>query len=511
MDRLLRGAWLAARERHRFPGLSAPGLGELSPGEVMSAASGATTLSNSFFGDRENASALIGPALDHALAHHTLCPYDAAGFAMLAHHAEEVLGHGRAALRVADLFVDAVADHYLFFRLGSPVHLIYRQSPGCRLFRALLSGYQRSFGEEFGVEDLGELSLRLSRLPYLERDRWPVTIRRFSRLMGPLVMDSLGEDFQPPLGRHRASSWHEAEVSRSLARLARCAEGPGAFRSRAKGLAAGTGGQSRGAIGAQDGTAKDGDHLYYMKLAAGYNLAVRPGLFPGTEEPYPAALAKWEAGSSCLDVDPWKSLGKLIPGLSQMWRHSNARLVGPRVRVPDLFIMLDSSGSMPDPAETRSWAVLACGLAADAYLKNNARVAVYNFSNAKGLSREILDLTRNRTEVFCALCRYFGGGTTVNLDEIRDILDRKESIDVFLMTDMEILNLGGLIRLFADGGARVCAVHLGLRKGAETFKAMTRSMDHITVFGVEGHRDLPNIVLGQARRFIGDSLALRGD
>ncbi len=96
----------------------------------------------------------------------------------------------------------------------------------------------------------------------------------------------------------------------------------------------------------------------------------------------------------------------------------------------------------------------------------------------------------------------------------RDLLDIYRLIDCnlyFSRPDMEILNLSGLTRLFAGRPIRVCAVHLGLRKGAETFRSMTRGLGHITVFRVDGDEDLPKIVLGQAKRFLSESLALWGD
>ena len=73
---------------------------------------------------------------------------------------------------------------------------------------------------------------------------------------------------------------------------------------------------SRGRVGPQ----VDAEALYYMQLAQSYHLPVRgvPMERSGVLEPY--SHAPWEASQPVHDIDIWTSFGKLLPGLSQIWK-----------------------------------------------------------------------------------------------------------------------------------------------------------------------------------------------
>jgi hypothetical protein len=128
-------------------------------------------------------------------------------------------------------------------------------------------------------------------------------------------------------------------------------------------------------------------------------------------------------------------------------------------------------------------------------------VAVYNFSDAPAGGREYLPFTRSRPLIYKVLCRYFGGGTALNLDEITTVVQENET-DIFLITDMQITNLDQTISRFSRVRNRVTAVHVGKKSGALRFIKASVKNQNISVFGVNGAEDIPRIVLGSVRAYL---------
>jgi hypothetical protein len=211
---------------------------------------------------------------------------------------------------------------------------------------------------------------------------------------------------------------------------------------------------------------------------------------------YPFSHSPWEVGKPFLDIDPWTSLGKIMPGLTQTWERREGDIFGNEEGTPNCIIMIDSSGSMVNPKEYLSQAVLGAACAADAYLRNDAMVAVYNFSDANAGQREILPYTRQRTSIYQNLCHYFGGGTRLDMEDI-DILQDPSIPDIFIITDMKITNLTDFIHYLNGLENRVTAVHIGKSDQAERFKQSMKALKNINIFFVRGNEDIPKIVLGQ--------------
>jgi len=164
-------------------------------------------------------------------------------------------------------------------------------------------------------------------------------------------------------------------------------------------------------------------------------------------------------------------------------------------------VIIDSSGSMVDPRTHLSYAVLGGGCAADTYLRHDAEVAVYNFSDALAGGREYLPFARSRSLIYKVLCRYFGGGTALDLDEVTGVAEASEA-DIFLITDMQITNLDQTISRFSCLPNRVTAVHVGKKSGALRFIKASVKNQNISVFGVNSSNDIPRIVLGSVRNYL---------
>ena len=163
-------------------------------------------------------------------------------------------------------------------------------------------------------------------------------------------------------------------------------------------------------------------------------------------------------------------------------------------------LIIDSSQSMTNPRQELSYAVLGAGCACDAYLRHEARVAVYNFSDADAGGRKILPFSDNRRDIYRGLCHYFGGGTRLGVAHI-EALQNDDVPDIFLITDMQITNLKRLIEYFNVCENRVTAVHIGDNKHVHTFRRSMDAMRNVEVFAVENRRDIPRIVLGRIKDY----------
>ena len=156
---------------------------------------------------------------------------------------------------------------------------------------------------------------------------------------------------------------------------------------------------------------------------------------------------------------------------------------------------------MTNPKQELSYAVLGAACACDAYLRNEARVAVYNFSDAEAGGRRILNYSDNRKQIYRTLCHYFGGGTRL-LVEHMNALQTEKVPDIFLITDMQITNLEILIQYFNDCENRVTAVHIGDNKQVHEFRNSMALRKNVGIYAVQRKEDIPRIVLGRIREYL---------
>ena len=252
-------------------------------------------------------------------------------------------------------------------------------------------------------------------------------------------------------------------------------------------------------MGLGAGQSFDADILYYMKLAENFALPIIKKPMEKSGALYPHHHAPWEVGSPYQDVDPWTSFGKIMPGITQRWQRLEGEMYGREEGIPDCMVVIDSSASMTNPKQHRSDAVLGAACACDAYLRNDARVAVYNFSDVR--SRQVLPYTRDRRKIYQALCHYFRGGTKLVVEDIH-LLQTDRIPDIFMITDMQIANLETLIQYFNECKNRVTAIHIGENKHVETFRRSLGLRKNVGIYAVEKKEDIPRIVLGKVREYL---------
>ena len=509
-DARLRQVWTKVREGHLYPELPHPQWND-GPGKVaMEIKNKRISLSREFVEKMSEAlpeEEVMEGLLDHAVSHHLSCPWDFPSHMRLYAEAKKTLKEPRLAQLATDYFMDVVADTYVMRQKDSPLPRLYQHFERDKIDEAIHALYQRIWGVDLGIDGHESISRRLSRIPYLDRQRWRESIRRFSKVLHPLLVkeeDEDSSDGQNPMGNHDLPQYSPQEVESGLRDLARDAASPVEFKEIVEDFeeelleAMET---NEEGMGLGPGRSLDADVLYYMKLAENYSLPICTLPRRKSGSLYPHHHAPWEVGEPCQDIDPWTSFGKIMPGITQIWKRREGNIFGEEEKVPDCLILIDSSGSMPNPKRHLSYAVLGAACACEAYLRKEARVAVYNFSDAHVGGRRSLPYTHERLDIYRSLCHYFGGGTRLQIEDI-ETLQTDEVPDIFLITDMQITNLTALIELFSERENRVTAVHIGDNDSVRTFRRSMAPKKNVSIFAVEDKQSIPAIVLGKVKEYL---------
>ena len=511
--------WRRVRRKHFFPEIPRPIVGETDGNVAMEMKSKQITLSADLLDrlaekmGREDA---LEALLDHGVGHHSYCPWDLKTHLAIYTEAKRVVKDKSMAKRAAGFFMDVVVDTNCVKRNDSCLPQLYRHMERGALEEVMVSLYERIWGTDLKSQTDSGVVRRLARIPYLDRKRWLESVHKFTRVIKQLLeteqeeqSEGDGEKKENMMGEHDLSGFSQEEVDQGLRDFARDSQGLREFREviedfegELKELGFGT----EGGMGRGRGGLIDADVLYYMKLAENYSIPLRKTPLEKRGYMHPHSHRPWEVGKPVQDIDVWTSFGKIMPGITQTWRKVAGRTFGDEESTPDCIILIDSSGSMINPRKNLSYAVLGAACAADAYLRNGARVAVYNFSDAPMGNRVILDFATGREAIYRVLCKYFGGGTALNLKDLDPLLAMAENPDVFLITDMKITNLSKVITYLAGIRNRITSVYIGDSNYALRFKEAMGDRGNISIFHVGRKEDIPRIVLGKIREYFGSTI-----
>jgi hypothetical protein len=518
IEDIIQKMWPRVRKKHLYPHLPMPKVIEGGEDVALELKSKQLTISSAFYErlkGKMNGEEIVEAVLDHGITHYMYCPWDFHTHITLYNEAKKVVKQKDQAQKATTYFMDVVTDTYCVKEKETKIAELYRNLPASGVHGLLTALYEKIWGEDLGKGEHDELVNRLSRIPYLERTRWGESIKKFTKVIQNLLEEeweneqqsSRGESNPNPMGEHSLENYSLEEIDRGLREFASTVQDLQEFKETVDDLKEeleergyGSGGMGRG-----KGNPIDANLLYYMKLAEGYTLPLRQLPIEKRGFLHPHAHRPWEIGKPFADIDVWTSFGKIMPGMTQMWTKREGETHGEYEGTPDCLIIIDSSGSMINPRERLSYAVLGAACACNAYLKHESRAAVYNFSDALRGNKIVLDFNHNKEHIYQALCRYFGGGTAMDLDDITYLLSSADNPDIFIITDMQITNLEKLIDFFNHIENRVTAVHLGHNVHATRFKDGTVKKKNISLFNVKNKEDIPKIVLGKVKEYIASS------
>lgn len=526
-QKILEQAWSKIRKKHLYPALKSPKMADSDVPVAIEMKGKQIVINSSFCNkmmERMPLEDIVEALLDHAVAHYTFCPWDFDTHLLLYSEAKEVVGDKDMAQQATDYFMDVVANTHCVREKETKIpelckQLVIGRSINEGLDAAISALYQKIWGIDLKVKGYEDLVERLSRIPYMDKKKWDEGVVRFTRDIKHLLGDENEKQKRGGqgkkrnlLGGHDLSGYSQDEIDRGLRGFAYRVGSPEKFGEIVEDFLedlSKSGYEQKMAMGRGKGNPLNANALFYMKLAEKYTLFVREITMEKTGTLYPHSHSPWEASGPFQDIDVWTSFGKIIPGITQTWIRCEGEMFGRKDGVPDCIIIIDSSGSMTDPSRNLSYAVLGAGCACDAYLRSRSKVAVYNFSDAMVGGKEFLDFTRKRGTVYQALCRYFGGGTQLEITDIEH-LKGESNPDIFIITDMQITNLESLIDYFTHTNSRVTAVYIGRNQYAMRFKKAMEKKQNISIRSVEKKDDIPRIVLGQVKEYIGGYIGNSG-
>ncbi len=504
IEEVIRKVWPAVKRKHLFPEIPMPQLSDgACEGALLEMKTKQLLINPLFLEKLEEKISLedaVEALLDHGIAHYTYCPWDFTTHLSLYEEAKKVLKDKEMTKRSTDYFLDVVSDTYCVKEKPTKLPELYKNLEGDELREVINSLYQRIWGVDLGALDSLDIARRLSRIPYLDKTKWGEGIKRFSRMIKPLLKK---EEMKNPMGEHNLSGYGPEEIDKGLRNFASKGNLE-EFREVIQDFAADLtdlGYGMEGGMGRGSGKTLDADILFYQKLAENYTLPLKKLPLEGSGFLYPHSHSPWEVGKPVQDIDVWTSFGKIMPGITKIWQRKEGKIHGEKEKTPDCIIIIDSSGSMQNPRIRLSYSVLGAMCAARAYLKAGARVAVYNFSDAEAGGKEIFHFSREKLKIFEVLCRYFGGGTSLGLKEIEDLM-KDSTPDIFLITDMQITNLEKVVDHFFSLPNRLTAVYIGENKHVMRFKKRMERKRNISIYGVEKKEDIPKIVLGKVKEYL---------
>jgi|GEM_PF-2044591 len=210
-------------------------------------------------------------------------------------------------------------------------------------------------------------------------------------------------------------------------------------------------------------------------------------------------LRPWEAEDPYLNIDVFNSYGKFFPNITKSWDYSDTQQGRQESRIiPDLLLMIDSSGSMIDPAKKNSNAVLGAICAARQYLRRGSSVAVINFSTftkAYGFSQEYKKIAER-------IIQYQGGWTMLSEKAINKLISgAQREVDIMLITDGGIWNLNKIMTDLnkRSNTNRITIIHIPLWSDLSDYHTTNpgskEEAGKINIYRVRRESDIPKIVI----------------
>ena len=238
---------------------------------------------------------------------------------------------------------------------------------------------------------------------------------------------------------------------------------------------------------------------FYDSLSRQYNLKIK-GKVANRVGTAPNGHKDWEIGDRSDLIDPENSLGKIgMPGVTKTRKMAGYEMHGGQAEgKPDAIILMDSSGSMQNPREDTSYAVLGAYCAANSYIENGSEVAVANFSN----QTEATEFTKDRTEVQKALADYQSGTTNLDTELVQELDNQKpEPVHSILITDADIRNFDDTVNYLENSSGRNTMLWIDNENHDELPDEYSEleNIPDTSIYHIKDESDIPDVVLGEVR------------
>ena len=217
----------------------------------------------------------------------------------------------------------------------------------------------------------------------------------------------------------------------------------------------------------------------------------------------------WRIGEPLEDLDVVQTILSspvIIPNITtRKWlkKFGKGHLI--EKQIPDLLLVLDSSGSMNWKYLAKSakgvyhTALVAAFAALHFAAKKGVKFSVINFSNRA----DVCDWTVDYQKAERTLLRYQGGGTHLPIKAIVKQSEKSERDSlIFIITDFGIYNWGKSKKTIIDlaqKGHKIVGFFIGSTKiPKEKFKGL---LDKVTFYPIKNSKDLINLVIEEVKKY----------
>jgi hypothetical protein len=187
---------------------------------------------------------------------------------------------------------------------------------------------------------------------------------------------------------------------------------------------------------------------YYRERAMPYLVRFPTRDTPRSVDPFPEGLDVWEVGEPTEDID-WEGTLRaspvVIPGITtQQRRYGESLGTTPAREAIDLYLGVDCSGSMSNPAINLSYPVLAGSIIALSALRAGAKVMVA-LSGEPGRTVTTDGFIRDENKILATLTGYLGSGTTFGIHRLHDTFYQwprpQRAVHILIITDSDIFSM----------------------------------------------------------------------
>ena len=472
--------------------------------------------------------------LSHEAGHFKIMPWDLKNLVMMLYTAEKVCGDKKDV--VSNYFMDVSLNLDLMLnKHNDDIHQLYKHlDKNSKIDNLLIHLYSLKTGWNFNSPKLPH-ELKKDHLPKLgeikfkQKNKAYENLIRFIQVIKDLIDEE--EKKQWPGGNGKGNgkyslsgidrfgigAYDKNEIRRALRELAEELESPADFAGVYKFVKNAEkkpdenkdNGKDKKGLGIGSGTKEITSQEpelnlealieFYTAKSEAYHIHVKEKHTPKSgDKLIKSELKSWEAEDPYLDIDVFNSYGKFFPGITKSWNYTSAEQGKQKSKsTPELLLMIDSSGSMTDPAEENSNAVLGAICAARQYLKKNSKVAVVNFSD----ETRAYGFNDDYKRVAERIIQYQCGGTTLADDAIGQLVSKtKKEVDIMLITDGGIWNLKSVMHKLNEkkNTNRITILNITGWYGSSDLYGLKSGggKNKISVYNIKKEKDIPKIVVG---------------
>ncbi len=477
----------------------------------------------------------------HEVSHYQIIPYDGLTHAKLLRAAMTHVNQNYAPI-VVNIFADLIIDTKLYQKYSNLIEWemaetykhITNKGPLSNFSKFLFRAYEKMWDKDvIGDEKLKEMDslaegvTKIILKNFEDESTWEKKVSQVARIMKILIQDTFAligtggvvdknnEKRKSPGGAFLEVPKDVLEVmdnpleNKNTDKLKEVNEDN--LRQKSEEFAKDIPYSEFGGPARQAGILIDGNALatWYRGLAK--NL-IEIKIFeekPGGQLPvYPEV---WRIGDRIEDLDIVQSLLNspvMIPNITtRKWAYKEGPGLLVEKQIPDLLIVLDSSGSMGWNYTSRSTlgkgpyhtALVAAFASLHCAASKGAKFSIINFSNRA----DICQWTSDYIKAENVLLRYQGGGTFLPIREIANQCEKAEKKTlVFIITDFGIYNWSKTKKIMielAQKGHKIVGFFIGSTKiPKDKFKNL---LNNVTFYGIGNAKDLISLVITEVKKY----------